>query len=195
MFWRTESKSTEKSCRFKTWMEFARQILMKLKTSSNEGLLIKVFSNSLMWLSKHCSGHCVTTQACTLIPWGYVHLRWCISLEDDTLWAPTAIKLVCGLLRDDVVKWEHFPHYRPFVQGIHQSQVDSPHKGQWCRALIFSLIYAWTNGCANNGAAGDLRCHHAHFEFTVMCGVAFSDLTTVLMLKHDNIKNALLGEQ
>ena len=28
--------------------------------------------------------------------------------------------------------------------------VDSPHKGQWCRALLFSLIYTWTNGWANN---------------------------------------------
>ena len=77
----------KKSYRFKTWMEFVRQILMKLKTSSNEGLLlIKVFSHSLMWLSKHCSGHYLTTQACTLISWGCVHLRWCGSLEDDTLW-------------------------------------------------------------------------------------------------------------
>ena len=43
----------KKTCRFKTWMEFVRQILMKLKTSSNEGFLLKVFSHSLMWLSKH----------------------------------------------------------------------------------------------------------------------------------------------
>ena len=49
MFLRTESKSTEKTCRFKTWMEFVRQILMKLKMSSIEGLLMKVFSHSLMW--------------------------------------------------------------------------------------------------------------------------------------------------
>ena len=66
-------------------MEFVRQILMKLKTSSNESLLMKVFSHSLMWLSKHCSGHYVTTQACTLISWGCVHLRWCGLLEDYTL--------------------------------------------------------------------------------------------------------------
>ena len=85
MFWTTESKSTEKSCRFKTWMEFVRQILMKLKTASHEGLLMKVFSQSLMWLSKHCSGHYVITQACTLISWGCVYLWWCGSLEDYTI--------------------------------------------------------------------------------------------------------------
>ena len=31
---------------------------------------------------------------------------------------------------DDVIKWKHFPRYRPFVRGIHRSQVNSPHKGQ-----------------------------------------------------------------
>ena len=34
---------------------------------------------------------------------------------------------------DDVIQWKHFPHYWPFVQGIHRSPVNSPHKGQlWC---------------------------------------------------------------
>ena len=47
---------------------------------------------------------------------------------------------------DDVIKWKHFPRYWPFVRGIHRSLVNSPHKGQWDRALMFSLIYAWTNG-------------------------------------------------
>ena len=39
-------------------------------------------------------------------------------------------------LHDDIIKWKHFPHYWPFVKGIHWSMVDSPHKSQWCRALI-----------------------------------------------------------
>ena len=40
-------------------------------------------------------------------------------------------------IHDDIIKWKHFPRYWPFVQGIHQSPVNSPHKGQWRRALIF----------------------------------------------------------
>ena len=36
---------------------------------------------------------------------------------------------------DDVIKWKN-PAYWPFVTGIHQSPVDSPHKSQWCGALI-----------------------------------------------------------
>ena len=32
-------------------------------------------------------------------------------------------------LHDDDVTWKCFLHYWPFVKGIHQSLVDSPHKG------------------------------------------------------------------
>ena len=45
-------------------------------------------------------------------------------------------KTVC---HDGVVKWKHFLCYWPFVRGIqHWSPVYSPHKDQWCRALMFS---------------------------------------------------------
>ena len=44
---------------------------------------------------------------------------------------------------DDVIKCKHFPCYWPFVRAIHRSPVDSPHKGQWHGALMFSLICAW----------------------------------------------------
>ena len=42
----------------------------------------------------------------------------------------------------DVIKWKHFPRYRPFVRGIHRSPVNSPHKGQWRGSLVFSLMCA-----------------------------------------------------
>ena len=70
---------------------------------------------------------------------------------------------------DDVTKGKHFPHYWPFVWGIHRSPVNSPHKGQWRGALMFSLICAWTNSWVNNRDAGDLRRHRAHYDVTVMC--------------------------
>ena len=57
---------------------------------------------------------------------------------------------------------------RPFVRGIHRSPVNSPHKGQWRGALMFSLIYAWTNGWVNNREAGDLRRYHVHYNATLM---------------------------
>ena len=47
-----------------------------------------------------------------------------------------------------------------FVRGIHRSPVNSPHKGQWRGALMFSF----TRACIN----GDLRRQQAHYDVTVM---------------------------
>ena len=69
---------------------------------------------------------------------------------------------------DDVIKWKHFPRYWPFVLGFHLSPINSPQKGQWRRALIFSLICAWINGWVNNREAGDLGRYRAHYDVTVM---------------------------
>ena len=69
---------------------------------------------------------------------------------------------------DDVIKRKHFPRYWPFVRGIHRSPVNSPHKGQWRGALMFSLICVWINGWVNNGEAGDLIRHRVHYDVTVM---------------------------
>ena len=69
---------------------------------------------------------------------------------------------------DDVIKWKHFPRYWPFVRGIHRSPVNSPHKGQWRGALMFTLICARINGWVNNCEAGDLRRYHTHYDVTVM---------------------------
>ena len=71
-------------------------------------------------------------------------------------------------MHDDVIKWKHFPRYWPFVWGIHRPPVNSPHKGQWCRALMFSLICAWINSWVNNCEGGDLRHHHARYDVIVM---------------------------
>ena len=46
----------------------------------------------------------------------------------------------------------------------HRSPVNSPHKGHWRGALIFSLICAWINGWVNSREAGDMRCHRAHYD-------------------------------
>ena len=69
---------------------------------------------------------------------------------------------------DDVIKWKLFPRYWPFVRGIHRSPVNSPHKGQWRGALMFSLICAWIKGWVNNREAVDLRRHRAYYDAIVM---------------------------
>ena len=63
---------------------------------------------------------------------------------------------------------ENFPHYWPFVRGIHRSPMNSPHKSQWLGAMVFSLICAWINGWVNTREAGDLRRHRAHYDVSVM---------------------------
>ena len=77
-------------------------------------------------------------------------------------------------LHDGVIKWKYFPRYWSFVRGIHRSPVNSPHKGQWRGALMFSLI--WTGGWANNRDAGDLRRHCSHYDVTVMHVCVFRPL-------------------
>ena len=72
-------------------------------------------------------------------------------------------------IHDDVIQWKHFPRYWPFVRVIHWSPVNSPHKGKWRGALLFSFICTRINGWVNNGEAGDLRRYRAHFDVTVMC--------------------------
>ena len=49
-----------------------------------------------------------------------------------------------------------------------RSPVNSRHKSQWRGALMFSLICTRINGWENNGEAGDLRRHRAHYDATVM---------------------------
>ena len=66
------------------------------------------------------------------------------------------------------IKWKHFPRYWPFVRGIHRSPVNSPHKGQWRGALMFSLICTRINGWVKNREAGDLRRHRAPHDVIVI---------------------------
>ena len=69
---------------------------------------------------------------------------------------------------DDVIKWEHFPRSWPFLRGIHRSPVNSPHKGQWSGALMFSSICVWINDWVNSREAGDLIHYRAHYDVIVM---------------------------
>ena len=54
------------------------------------------------------------------------------------------------------------------METISALLVNSPHKGQWCGALMFPLIGAWINGSVNNREAGDLGRHCANYDVIVM---------------------------
>ena len=98
-----------------------------------------------------------------------------------------------SLWHDDVIKWKHFPRYWPFVRGIHRSPVNSPHKGQWRGALMFTLICARIKGWVNNCKAGDLRRNHAHYDVIVMgmknmATVPCSTILFIIMIFGKNIQ-------
>ena len=95
-------------------------------------------------------------------------IRCCNNMVQHNAILYTAQQWLRLLLHDDVIKWKLFPHYCPFVQGIHRFLVNSPHKGHWRGALMLSLICTWINNWVNNGEAGDLRCYHSHCEVTLM---------------------------
>ena len=63
--------------------------------------------------------------------------------------------------------------------------VNSPHKGQWRGALMFSLIFAWIKDWVNNREAGDLGCHRGHYDINVM-------MTSMATMWHDPSWNVKL---
>ena len=70
--------------------------------------------------------------------------------QQSSTWTGCA-KAKILLEHDDVIKWKHFPRYRPLVRGIHRSPVNSPHKVQGRGTLMFSLTCASTNSWVTMG--------------------------------------------
>ena len=68
--------------------------------------------------------------------------------------------------------WRHqmetFSALLALCSGNSPVPVNSPHKGQWRAAWVFSSICAWINGWVNNRKAGDLRRNRAHYDVSVM---------------------------
>ena len=80
------------------------------------------------------------------------------------------VKYLYGtIFHDAAIKWKCIPRYGPFVWGIHRWPVNSPPKGQWRGALMFSSICSWINGWVNSRETGDLRRHRAHYDATALC--------------------------
>ena len=70
-------------------------------------------------------------------------------------------------IHDDVIKWRKKICVTSLLWGESNGDQRIPLTGQRRGALMFSLI-CWTNGCANNRDADDLRHPCAHYEVTVM---------------------------
>ena len=86
---------------------------------------------------------------------------------------PRLAKIISSL--GNGFKWSWWRHQMETFSGLlalcagnSPVPVNSPHKGQWHGALMFSLIYAWINDWVNNREAVDLRRYRGHYDVTVM---------------------------
>ena len=68
--------------------------------------------------------------------------------------------------------WRHqmetFSALLALCAGNSPVPVNSPHKGQWRGALMFSLICVRINDWVNNREVGDVRRHRGHYDVSVM---------------------------
>ena len=75
-------------------------------------------------------------------------------------------------INTDISWWRHqmetFSALLALCVGNSPEPVNSPHKGQWRGALMFSLICAWINGWVNNHGADNLGRQRAHYDVIVM---------------------------
>ena len=94
----------------------------------------------------------------------FLHLNRIISTMAANLWLPRAYH--------NNTWWRHqmetFSALLAICAGNSPVPVNSPHKGHWRGALMFSLICVWINGWVNNREAGDLRRHRDHCDVIVM---------------------------
>ena len=74
----------------------------------------------------------------------FLHVNW-----STNFYRSVSFRSRIMIIHDDAIKWKYFPLYW-------RSPVNSPHKGQWRRALMWCLTDAWINGWINHHKAGDL---------------------------------------
>ena len=79
--------------------------------------------------------------------------------------------------------WRHqmetFSALLALCAGNSPVPVNSPHKGQWRGALMFSLMCVRINDWVNNREAGDVRRHSGHYDVSVI-GAYHYDFTLAI---------------
>ena len=89
----------------------------------------------------------------------------------------------------DLAWWRHqmeiFFVLLAICAGNSPVPMNSPHKGQWRGALMFSLICVWINGWVNNRKAGDLRRYRAHYDATVIGVMFYAAILSWVLIKAD----------
>ena len=93
--------------------------------------------------------------------------------------------------------WRHqleaFSALLALLRGIPRSPVNSPHKGQWHEALMYSLICVWINDWVNNREAGDWRRFRAHYDVIVLWCFSTRAAEAALLISHPCISSIVYG--
>ena len=127
-----------------------------------KGTAMPSFDISLMIALTNCL---TNTEVKWLVIWDDIHMTYC---NANSWWRH---------------QMETFSTLFALCAGKSLVPVNSPHKGQWRGALIFSLICVWINHWVNNREAGDLRQHRDHYDVTVMWWYVIVGLCNALHLK------------
>ena len=85
-----------------------------------------------------------------------------------TLKSIEQVECIAVRKHNDVIKRKHIPRYWQFVRGINRSPVNSPHKGQWHGALVFSLICGLNKRLSIQSWGWYLRRHRSHYDVIIM---------------------------
>ena len=135
---------------FRSQILYLHQLLVAAKTIMRGRdlfslMLAKSCSLSLRLRTCNCMLQCSRAR----MTWGpcYLYIIFMVRVgleiikpDMGAIWLWVSSTARVWLYRDDVIRWKHFSRYWPFLWGIHRSPVDSPHRGQWRGALMFSLI-------------------------------------------------------
>ena len=133
-----------------------------------------------IWINTSCEfimDDCITTtKQSTTKPCAYFLGYTVDETAWTALWWKTSKSRRCHGIVILSTWWRHqietFSALLALCAGNSPVPVNSPHKGQWRGALMFSLIWARINDWVNNREAGDLRRHRGHCDVNVMtCGL------------------------
>ena len=126
-----------------------------------------IFQWQITWTMR-CIDGCINTYKFWKCLWNMIHhniLRMSDKSEliETMIWYGTGIS---GVNHFTGTSGERVGIYNCSL--IYRSPLDSPNKGQWHGALMYSLICDRTNGWANNRDAGDFRCDCTYYDGTEM---------------------------
>ena len=103
-------------------------------------------------------------------PFNFVEAGGIIKSLLPRFWIMFMSKIASFKMADDMMtlKMETISALLALCAGNSQVTDEFPSQRPVIRSFDVSLICAWLSGWVNNREAGDLQCHHAHYDIIVM---------------------------